>query len=587
MNLDRILGWLSSVAASVTRALTPMQIASLALTFLAVVGLTVGAAYWISAPTYRVLFSDMDPESAAAVVEDLRAAEVSYRLDPGGRTVSVPARDLDELRLQFASDGQLPSSGRIGFEIFDRTAFGATEFLERVNFRRALEGEIARTIATLGEVGSARVHIAMSQQAVFGVKERPAKASVVLKLRNSRLLGSETILGIANLVAGSVEGLRPDAVVIIDSFGRSLSTPREITPGNLPRSGPHAERSEQLERDLTNRVVALLEPVVGAGRVRANVAVSLIAESEETTQETFDPNNVVIRSRQVSGDSGMFLTSAGGLSGARSNLPETAGDGDEGGTTTPTGGSGPVPSRGAETTNYEISKLVLRTVRPGGGIARLSVAVILDDRLVLMPPEGPAGGPPPEVTADGEAPADADAAGDAEEPPTSSVEINLASVAWDLGEIEKIRGLVAAAVGLDPGRGDQLTVENIAFEEAFEGEVPDLSLWQRYAPQIVEVVRILAVLLLVVLAVMFGVRPVVRRVTTALPAAGDTRALPAHVPRTIDQLQEEMEAQLQASEAASPRGKLDALSSRVTVLSSKEPENAARLLHAWLGEEKK
>ena len=167
MNPERLISWFKNFGGAVTQSLTPTQLLSLVLTFAAVVSLTVGAAYWISAPTYRVLFSDLDPESAATVVERLRTREVQFQLDPGGRTVRVPATQLDQLRLEFAGEG-MPASGRIGFEIFDRTAFGATEFLEQVNFRRALEGEIARTISTLAEVSGARVHISMERKAVFG-----------------------------------------------------------------------------------------------------------------------------------------------------------------------------------------------------------------------------------------------------------------------------------------------------------------------------------------------------------------------------------------------------------------------------------
>ena len=222
MNPERLISWFKNFGGAVTQSLTPTQLLSLLLTFAAVVGLTVGAAYWMSAPTYRVLFSDMDPESAATVVEQLRTREVRFQLDPGGRTVRVPATEVDQLRLEFAGEG-MPSSGRIGFEIFDRTAFGATEFLEQVNFRRALEGEIARTITTLTEVGGARVHISMERKAVFGRTETPAKASVVLKLRNSGPLSAESVKGISNLVSAAVEGLQPEAVVIVDSYGRALN----------------------------------------------------------------------------------------------------------------------------------------------------------------------------------------------------------------------------------------------------------------------------------------------------------------------------------------------------------------------------
>ena len=590
MNFEKVLAWWGSVTSAFTRALTPGQLVSLIATFIGVVGLVVGAAYWISTPTYRVLFSDMDPESAATVVDDLRASDVPFELDPGGRTVRVPMDRLDELRLEFASEGQLPSSGRIGFEIFDRTAFGATEFLEQVNFRRALEGEISRTIATLSEVTSARVHIAQAQQPLFGVSEQEAKASVVLTLRNNRPLRAETTAGIANLVAASVEGLQTDAVVIVDSFGRALS---RLASGEEEVSGHQEERRQQFERSLATRVVQLLELVVGAGRVRANVAATFTSSSAEETEELWDPDRVAIRSRYTTGDSGPAPMVAGGVAGALPNLPpppveEGESDGDDevvdtGIATSPTG-----VQSSRETTNYEISKSVSRTLRPGGDVARLSVAVVLDDQLIPSAAAEPSDSEPPvddvDPTAEEEPAeaADADSVDVADDVPSAP-----ATRPWAPEDLEKIRGLVAAAVGLDPTRGDQLTVENIAFETPVE-EVPEsLPFWQRFSPQLIEALRILGVLILAVLGIMFGVRPIVGRVTAALPPGRPAAAaLGAGTPPATSG-QQDMQAELQSIEGSGARGRLDVLSNRVTELSQQQPENAARLLRAWLDEDRR
>src|SRR4029079_17634903 len=210
---------------------------------------------------YSLLVADMDAETASSVVTKLKESKVAYQLGDGGRTISVPVERVDELRLQFASGG-LPSAGRIGFEIFDRTAFGTTEFLEHVNYRRALEGELARTISTLSEVASARVHIAMAKDSLFISQSEAAKASVVLRLKNNRPLLPATVRGIAGLVAGSVESLRPESVVILDNYGRSLSK-RAEKPETESTSGLQLDRQQQLERDLSGRVIAMLEPVVG------------------------------------------------------------------------------------------------------------------------------------------------------------------------------------------------------------------------------------------------------------------------------------------------------------------------------------
>ena len=243
-----------------TAALTTTQLISLVAAFLGVVGVVVGSAYWINEPSYALLFSDLDAESASAAVTRLKTSKVAYVLDDGGRTIRVAADRVDELRLEFASQG-LPTTGRIGFEIFDRTAFGTTEFLEHVNYRRALEGELARTISTISEVASARVHIAMAKDTLFASDHQAAKASVVLKLRSNKPLSPATAIGITGLIAASVESLTPEAVVILDTFGRSLSKPAE--DGNEPGSAQQLDRQRRIERDLSAKVVSLLEPVVG------------------------------------------------------------------------------------------------------------------------------------------------------------------------------------------------------------------------------------------------------------------------------------------------------------------------------------
>jgi flagellar M-ring protein FliF len=294
--------------------LSAKQLLGLGFVFVAVVGVVVGSGYWISQPTYTLLVADMDAETASSVVGRLKTERIDYQLSDGGRSVSVPAERADELRLQFASNG-LPSAGRIGFEIFDRTAFGTTEFLEHVNYRRALEGELARTIGTLSEVASARVHIAMAKDSLFVDQEQPAKASVVLRLKANRPLAAATVKGIANLVAGSVESLRPESVVILDTFGRPLTRPSDET-GTVA----DVDRQQQIERDMTTRVVALLEPVVGTGRVRVNVAAYLNPESVEETEEHWDPATV-IRSRQTLTEVGSGAAATGGVAGARANQP--------------------------------------------------------------------------------------------------------------------------------------------------------------------------------------------------------------------------------------------------------------------------
>jgi flagellar M-ring protein FliF len=543
-------------------ALSTAQLVTLAVSFVAVVALVSGSAWWLSRPTYALLFADMEPEAAADVIARLDAQKIQYQLDAGGRSIRVPEAQVDKLRLEFSA--QMPSSGRIGFEIFDRTAFGATEFLEHVNYRRALEGEIARTIATLSEVSSARVHIAMAKESLFGAKEQPAKASVVLKLRSARPLSAATVMGITNLVASSVEGLRPDGVVVMDSFGRPLARP-PAPDDDAPLGSAEVERQQRVERELSARVVSLLEPVVGENRVRANVAVRLSADTEERTEEKWDPATSVIRSRQQTSDITPASAAAGGVSGARANMPPaTAANGQPAAapaTATPPPG---MASRTTETTNYEISRTTRHTIRPRGDIARLSVAVVVDDELVNTKNKD---GSPKQSTR-----------------PRSPA------------ELQKLQGLIAAAVGIDQTRGDQLTVENIAFDQPAAEQPPaPPTLLERYSDGLSDAGRMLTILAAVALIVFFVIRPILGRAGVtdaprALPAGNAAGQLPPGTPgqlRTVEEMQREIEAQLNASaeQATLENLRVPVLARKASSIIQNEPENAARLLRTWLHEE--
>lgn len=546
-------------------ALTPSQMVTIGAVFIVVVALVGGSAMWLSSTDYALLFSDMDPESANDIVTKLKAQKIPYQLDAGGRSIRVPASRVDELRLELTGQG-LPSSGRIGFEIFDRTAFGATEFLEQVNYRRALEGEIARTISTLSEVASARVHIAPAKDSLFGAQEQAAKASVVLKLKSaSRPLATGTISGIANLVAASIEGLRPEAVVIVDTFGRPLTRPASADDG--PLDGVQMERQQRIERDLTTKVMALLEPVVGPERVRVNVSARINPQSQEETEERWDPTSPVVRSQQVTRDGiTAGVGGAQGVAGARSNLPPTPTG------AAPAGGAAASPAapatqaasvslngapgaaRTAEVTNYEISRVTRHTIKPRGDVGRLSVAVIVDDEPVVGKDK--------------------------------NGNVTRKTRPRQPAELQKIQGLVAAAVGLDTARGDQLTVENVAFDTTGTEEPAPATFVERYGDTMKETGKVFVVLLLGLLSFLFVVRPLMKRGLASKPLPEVREVLPQQLPKTVEQLQGEIEAEIAAAEAAAgqPR-KLTVLTKRLAAVAQKEPENAARLLRTWLAEE--
>lgn len=552
MNIDQLLARFRTL----TSALKPAQLAALVGVFVAVVGLVVGSAYWLTAPEYTLLVADMDAETANSVVTRLKADNIPYQLGEGGRTVSVPAGRVDELRLTLASEG-LPSAGRIGFEIFDRTAFGTTEFLEQVNYRRALEGELARTIATMADVSSARVHIAMAKDSLFLDRSEPAKASVALRLRNNRPLPEAAVRGIAGLVSSSVEGLSPESVMILDHHGRPLTRPGDAAEGT-GLDATQLERQQQIERSLSQKVLAMLEPVVGEGRVRVNVAAHLRADIIEETEERWDPNTVV-RSRQTTTETGAGTLVPAGIAGARANQPPalTTAEANDGAAANVTATT--PPGRSTETTNYEVGKLVRHTVSPQGQLARLSVAVVLDDERVTTRAE------------DGTA--------------------STTTRPWEREGLDRVQALVAAAVGLDSARGDQLTVENIPFEVVAVETPAPTGIGVQAVELLKEHWRTLVNTVVVLVVAVFAIFGVLRPLAAKLGGAAEAAALPAagtagaRLP-TVSEMEGQLAAELDAMAPAQPR-RLPVLTQRVARLAADEPEQVARVVRGWISEDER
>lgn len=567
MNPEQLFSHLKKLA----QALSAKQILGLVAVFIAVVAVVVSSAYWMSTPDYALLVGDMDSETASSVVGRLKESKVSYQLSDGGRSVSVPVEKLDELRMQFASGG-LPSGGRLGFEIFDRPAFGTTEFLEHVNYRRALEGELARTIGTLSEVASARVHIAMAKDSLFIDREQPAKASVVLRLKANRPLAAGTVKGIVGLVSASVESLRPESVTILDTYGRFLSRPSDDE--NASTGVAQAERQQQIERELSNRVIALLEPAVGAGRVRVNVAAVLNADVTETTEERYDPS-AVLRSRQTSAETSATGTIAGGIAGARANQPASnstatpapAATNAAAPAVTAMPGSGAPqntgtnalnvngPTRASEISNYEVSRMTTHTVTGLGQVSRLSVAVIVDDQRVTTKAQ------------DGT--------------------VKVSNKSWEAGEIQRLQGLVSAAVGLDTERGDQITIENMSFEvPPVEPEPAPIGMGTQVMTGVKEygpsAFRTLGILFVALFALFGIIRPLAKRATAI--AASPALPVPAVAASRLPTISE-MEGQMDDDHRGDKR--LPVLTKRVAKLASEEPEQLARIVRGWMAEDQR
>src|SRR5256885_852656 len=313
-------------------------------------------AWWVQRPLYRPLFTNLGEQDAAAIVDALRAEKVSFRLADGGRAILVPAERLYELRLALASRG-LPGGGGVGFELFDRQTLGQTDFLQRSNYQRALQGELARTISRLGGVESVRVHLALPERSLFVGEDRRPSASVMVKLAPGRALSAAQIDGIVHLVAASVAGLAADGVTVVDESGRMLTTDRRGGE-TVGASSTALEMQASIERQLAERVESMLAAVVGRDKAIARVAATLEVARVERTEETYDPERTALRTQRTTREQPTGARTGGGAPGVQSNLTN-----DPAATTEPKG-------RRDESQSYEVSKVVSKvvshTVAPAG-----------------------------------------------------------------------------------------------------------------------------------------------------------------------------------------------------------------------------
>jgi flagellar M-ring protein FliF len=387
-----------------------------------------GLSHWRKESDFKPLYTNLPPEDAGAVVEKLKEVGAEYRVADGGGTVLTPSARVAELRLEMAR-AQLPRSGRIGFELFDKTNLGTTEFAEQVNYRRALEGELERSVAELAVVEQARVHITFPKDSVFIESRTPAKASVLLRLRTGARMDPQNIAAITHLISSAVDGLAPEAVSVMDMQGNLLNRPRKQLADGGEASDGMIEYRQQIERDLLRKIDATLEPLLGADRYRAAVSVECDFTSGEQSEEILDPTKSVMLTSQRTEDSSASLSSAG-VPGTASSLPRPA---------PRTAGIGGGLSRKTENVTYQSSRTVRRTRIPQGSVKRVSVSLLLDQevrwekqdktmRRVLEPPS-------PE-------------------------------------KVKAIRELVAGMVNLQPDRGDQVVVETLAFESTLRSEPP-------------------------------------------------------------------------------------------------------------------
>ena len=323
---------------------------------------------WSSQTTYVTLYSGLDPEDASAVVDELRAQGVSFELSASGTTVRVPEPAADELRINFAAQG-LPSGGSSGFELFDGGTLTATDFVQRLNFQRGLEGELSRTIQSFEAVSAARVHIVLPERSLFIDDERPASASVVLDVRAGKRLGGGEVAGIARLVAGAVEGLAEEQVTIIDTAGGVLYDGTAAGDDTLG-SGSQLDAQRTYERTLEQDAQQLLDQALGPGSAVVSVRATLNFDRAETETESFTPGQEGGVPRSATTVTETYSTAdeltGGVVPGAVANVPGA--DTDLPGDITPSEGTETAYNRQESTTNFEVGRTVTRTVQAPGRV---------------------------------------------------------------------------------------------------------------------------------------------------------------------------------------------------------------------------
>jgi flagellar M-ring protein FliF len=477
-----------------------------------------------NAPSYQTAFANLPPADAAAAVEKLKSASIPYRLNGDGTTIQVPAERVADTRLMLAAEG-LPTGGGVGFEIFDQTSFGLTDFAQRVNFRRALEGELARTVARIDSVESARVHIVLPEPSLYTQERKEPTASVVLKLKPGKRPTPVQMKGISHLVSGSVEGLKPANLTVVDTNGTILN--EQTGPGGdgLQATGAQLDYQRGVELAMEKSIAGMLERVLGPNKAAVKVSATLDFDKVELNAETFSPAGATpqVRSQRTVTDTTTSQgTTPGGVPGTDANVP---------GYQANQGSARSERQLSDSTTNYELSRVAEKTIRAPGSIKKLAVAVVLDQQAPVA-----------------------------------------------AGQVDSIQQLVTTAAAIDQRRGDLITVTALPFDRgAIETEQAAFAESARQE-QLLSYIRLgaligvpLLVLIALLLAVRLARRPLPRPLTPALAVAAEAG------PDVVTEITSE--ALLNEAQPNNPNQE------QVTHLARKDPAMVAQLMRTWLNED--
>ncbi len=499
---------------------------------------------------YRVLYSNLSDKDGGAIIASLQQMQVPYKHADGGGAILVPADKVHDVRLKLAAAG-LPKGSVVGFELMESQKFGVTQFQERLNFQRGLEGELTRSIQSIASVQSARIHLALPNQNGFFREQQKPSASVVLTLYPGRVLDRAQVAGIVHLVSSSVPEMSPKSVSVVDQSGSLLSGPQE---GN-DQGGLDAQQLQyvrQIESNYSQRIRDILEPVVGKDNFRAQVTAEVDFSQTESTAEEYKPNqkpgDASVRSQQSTEASGQGSSTPSGVPGAASNQPPVPATAPVNGASQPLqaaqGGSTGGSSRREAVTNYEVDKTVRVTRNATGNIKRLNAAVVLNHRTTT------------------------DAKGKTNTQPISQE------------ELDKLTALVRETIGMDDKRGDSIKLVSAPFQQVKE-EVDDTPMWKR--PETIDLVRTLAVpaaLTLAAVIVVFGaIRPAIQAAKPP-PPPEPTEAETAALSAVVDDA-EELPG-LHGGVPLALEGPGDTRLERAIQLSKDNPQAVANVLRGWM-----
>ncbi len=551
---NKSLEWMNRLRANPR---IPLLVASAA-----AIAIIVAMVLWAKQPDYRVLYSNVSDQDGGAIVTQLTQMNIPYRFSETGGAIEVPADKVHELRLRLAQLG-LPKGGAVGFELLDQEKFGISQFSEQVNYQRALEGELARTIETLGPVKSARVHLAMPKPSLFVREQKSPSASITVNLAPGRAMDEGQISAVVHLVSSAVAGLPPGNVTLVDQSGRLLT---QSNTSGRDLNDAQLKYAADVEGRVQRRIEAILSPIVGNGNVHAQVNAQIDFDNKEQTEEQYHPNGnpseAVMRSRQLNESEQVGGPYPGGVPGALSNQPAPANNAPitantpqngqqnqnaQQTTSTSTANSaGPRNTQRNETTNYEVDRTIRHTKMNVGDVQRLSVAVVVNYRTLTD-------GKPLPLTAD---------------------------------QLKQIENLTREAMGFSQQRGDTLNVVNSQFNATDEsaGELP---FWQQQAfiDQLMTAGRWLLVLIVTWILWRKAVRPqLVRREEErkALLENAQTHQMPEEEAVEVRLSKDEQTQQRRANQRLSA----EVMSQRIREMSDNDPRVVALVIRQWMsGEE--